>query len=88
MSQKNSKGIVSISNADNRIRLRWRYQSIRYSINLHIYSKVNLLAARKIALQIEMDIANDILDTSLKDYQNDLEIIPEVKKTVVAHFVY
>ena len=40
--------------------------------------KVNLLAARKIALQIEMDIANDIFDTSLKDYQNDLEIIPEV----------
>ena len=86
MGQKNSKGTVSISNADNRIRLRWRYQSIRYSINLHSYSKVNLLAARKIALQIEMDIANDIFDTSLKDYQNESEIIPEVKKTVVAHF--
>ena len=86
MGQKNSKGTVSISNADNRIRLRWRYQSIRYSINLHSYSKVNLLAARKIALQIEMDIANDIFDTSLKDYQNDLEIIPQVKKTVVAYF--
>jgi len=86
LGQKNSKGTVSISNADNRIRLRWRYQSIRYSINLHSYSKVNLLAARKIALQIEMDIANDIFDTSLKDYQNESEIIPEVKKTVVAHF--
>ena len=86
MGQKNSKGTVSISNADNRIRLRWRYQSIRYSINLHSYSKVNLLAARKVALQIEMDIANDIFDTSLKDYQNDLEIIPQVKKTVVAYF--
>lgn len=33
-----------------------------------------------------MDIANDIFDTSLKDYQNDLEIIPQVKKTVVAYF--
>jgi hypothetical protein len=86
LGQKNSKGTVSISNADNRIRLRWRYQSIRYSINLHSYSKANLLAARKIALQIEIDIANDNFDSSLKDYQNDSEITPQVKRTVVAYF--
>lgn len=88
MGQKNSKGTVSISNADNRIRLRWRYQSIRYSINLNTYSKVNLLAARKLALQIEMDIANDIFDTSLKEYhyQSETENFPQVKKTVVAYF--
>jgi len=48
LGQKNSKGTVSIINADGRIRLRWRYQNKRASVNLSSYSKTNLLQAKKI----------------------------------------
>ncbi len=50
MGQKNYKGTVSISNADGRIRLRWRYNSQRFSLSLYNYSKSNLLQAKKTAL--------------------------------------
>ena len=40
MGQKNTKGTVSINNTDGRIRLRWRYRTIRYSINLNAFNKV------------------------------------------------
>ncbi len=63
MGQKNTKGTVSVNNTDGRIRLRWRYRTIRYSINLNAYNKANLLLAKKAALQIERDIANDKFDT-------------------------
>jgi len=58
MGQKNQKGTVTIENADKRIRLRWRYLGKRYSISLGAYSKINLSAARKVVLQIELDIRN------------------------------
>ena len=61
MGQKNQKGSVTIENADQRIRLRWRYQGKRYSISLGSYSKVNLRAAKKVVLQIELDMANTII---------------------------
>lgn len=53
MGQKNAKGCVSIVNADERIRLRWRYQKQRYSMNLFSYSKENLVRAKKISIKIQ-----------------------------------
>lgn len=59
MGQKNSKGTVTIANADGRIRLRWRYNTKRYSLSLFAFTKQNLLHAKKTALEIEQDIALD-----------------------------
>lgn len=86
MGHKNSKGTVTISNYRDRIRLRWRYQSKRYSINLASYSKHNLLAAKKIALLIEQDIAAEALDFSLLRYKTDLKGTASNTKTIVELF--
>ncbi len=86
MGQKNFKGTVSISDADDRIRLRWRYQSKRYSINLSSYTKTNLLKAKKIALNIEHDIANEKFDYSLNKYKGKEEVVSDIKKSIVEYF--
>lgn len=86
MGQKNTKGTVSINNTDGRIRLRWRYNAIRYSINLNAYNKANLLLAKKTALQIEEDIVNDKFDYSLNKYKNGSGNTPHVKKSIVLYF--
>jgi len=86
MGQKNTKGTVSINDTDGRIRLRWRYRTIRYSINLNAYNKVNLLIAKKAALQIEQDIANDKFDYSLNSYKGEPENLPSVNKSIVQYF--
>ena len=86
MGQKNTKGTVSINDTDGRIRLRWRYRTIRYSINLNAYNKVNLLTAKKAALQIEQDIANDKFDYSLNSYKGEPENPPPVNKSIVQYF--
>jgi hypothetical protein len=52
MGQKNTKGTVTIINASGRIRLRWRFKAIRYSISLGAYTKSNLFQARIIALKM------------------------------------
>ncbi len=88
MGQKNLKGTVSISNVDGRIRLRWRNQGKRYSINLAAYTKLHLTKAKTVAALIEKDMAFDSFDYSLKRYKgnegsNGL-IKPE--KTVVGYF--
>lgn len=86
MGQKNTKGAVSISDTDGRVRLRWRYHKIRYSINLSAYTKANLLIAKKAALQIEEDMAKDRFDYSLKSYKNEPENIPSLNKSIVQYF--
>lgn len=86
MGQKNTKGTVSINNTDGRIRLRWRHLTIRYSINLNAYNKANLLIAKKAALQIEEDIANDKFDYSLNSYKGEPENPPSVNKSIVQYF--
>ena len=65
MGQKNQKGTVTVEIADQRIRLRWRNHGKRYSISLGAYSKTNLSAARKVVLQIELDILNEQFDSTL-----------------------
>jgi integrase len=86
MGHKNSKGNVSLTNYNGRIRLRWRYQSIRYSLNLLSYNKTNLLAAKKTALQIEQDMADEKFDHSLNAYKGEAKSIVEIEKAVVEYF--
>lgn len=84
--KKNAKGTVTISNADNRIRLRWRYQKERYSINLLQYNRQNLLEAKRIALNIETDIASGNFDFTLNRYkkQENFAEQNEVKNRIEA----
>jgi integrase len=86
MGQKNSKGAITIANADGRIRLRWRYKAKRYSLSLSAYTKPNLVHARKVAVQIEQDILTSHFDFSLSKYKVGEEklLIPE--KTIVSYF--
>jgi len=67
---KAQKGTVSISKYRNKIRLRWRYLSKRYSLTLYQYHKLNLVKAKKVALQIEEDMVSNIFDFSLKKYNS------------------
>ena len=83
---KTARGTVSIVNYNERIRLRWSYQSIRYSLNLAVYNKANLLHAKKTALQIESDILNGTFDSTLNKYKYNNVIIKSVVKTVVEYF--
>jgi integrase len=68
LGHKTSKGSVSISNYKGRIRLRWRYQGKRYSLNLAPYTKVHLKAANKVILQLELDMVNEQFDHTLVKY--------------------
>lgn len=65
---KSHKNLVSIGETNGRIRLRWTYQAKRYSLNLLAYNNINLLQAKKVALQIEQDVATDNFDYSLSKY--------------------
>jgi integrase len=69
MGRKNQKGTVSIINDTNRIRLRWRYLSKRYSLNLFAFTTSNLLQAKRIAIQIETDMVNSHFDFTLERYR-------------------
>ena len=89
MGIKNQKGAVSIENFKNRIRLRWRYQGKRYSLSLGAYGKINLKAAKKVVLQIELDMANGQFDHSLVKYSGKMIIVYEESvfpTTIVAYF--
>jgi integrase len=69
--------------------LRWRFQKKRYSLNLFVFSKSNLLQAKKIARQIEKDIVHNCFDTSLKKYKPLTNHEPPpvvIVKTLVEHF--
>jgi integrase len=86
MGRKTFKGAVSIINDRGRIRLRWRYQTDRYSINLQAHTKTNLTNARKLAVQIEQDMLNNQFDFSLSKYKGEQEAPPKVAKTMVSYF--
>ena len=89
MGIKNQKGTVSIENYRNRIRLRWRYEGKRYSLSLSSYNKANVLAAKKIVLQIELDIAKEQFDNTLVKYGGKTApsiLIAEKTCTIVQYF--
>lgn len=83
---KNQRGTVAIINYKGRIRLRWSYLSKRYSLNLSVYSKTSILPAKKIALQIELDIQNNLFDSTLKKYKGEQRSQSKVEKSIVALF--
>lgn len=86
MGQKNSKGVVSIINAEGRIRLRWRYKAKRHSINFGAYTKPNLIQARIIALKIEQDILVNNFDKTLFKYTGKVVLKPTISKSFVNLF--
>lgn len=86
MGQKNSKGVVSIINAEGRIRLRWRYQANRHSLSLGAYTKSNLIQARIIALKIEQDILLNNFDKTLFKYTGKFVTKPIISKSFVSLF--
>lgn len=73
LGHKSPKGAVSVTNYKNRIRLRWRYQGKRYSLSLGPYDKINLKAARRVVLQLELDIVNGGFDETLAKYGANLK---------------
>ena len=86
MGQKNSKGVVSIINAEGRIRLRWRYQANRHSLSLGAYTKSNLIQARIIALKIEQDILVNNFDKTLFKYTGKVVLKQTISKSFVNLF--
>lgn len=86
MGHKNQKGTVTITNYKGRIRLRWRYQSKRYSLNLFAFSKQNLLQARKTALEIEQDMVIGRFDFTLIKYDGKEDVHKKEHKTIVTYF--
>jgi len=85
MGIKNPKGTVSVENFKGRVRLRWRYQTKRYSLSLYSFSKQNLLQAKKTALDIEHDMVNNHFDYTLVKYGRNEEREEELK-SIVAYF--
>ncbi len=85
---KKSKGTVAIEHYRGRVRLRWRYKGTRYSLSLFQYTKLNVGAAKKIALQVELDMLNDQFDTSLVAYgkMSNVPETPVQPKTIVEYF--
>ena len=86
MGRRNLKGSVSIDKDKNRIRLRWRYQDKRYSLNLFHFTKTNLLQAKKIALNIESDLLADSFDVSLVKYRPQIQHHPTQSSLLFEHF--
>lgn len=87
MGQKNPKGSVSIIKDAGRIRLRWRYQSKRYSLNLFNYNKTNLLQARKVAVTIEQDMVIGAFDNSLEKYSPNKAVGELKPKSIPQSFI-
>jgi integrase len=86
MGQKNTKGTVTIINANGRIRLRWRFKAIRHSISLGEYTKSNLIQARIIALKIEQDILLNNFDKTLNSYSENKSNKSQIQKSIVELF--
>ena len=87
MGQKLPKGSISITECDGRIRLRWRYMGQRYSINHSHYSNINLVLAKKLALQIEQDMILNQFDSTLQRYKHTpKKTIPVVNKSTIEWF--
>lgn len=87
LGQKISKGAVSITNCEVRIRLRWRYLGERYSISLSAYNQLNLLQAKKTALQIEQDIITGNFDVTLLKYSKNKAVLNKKAAPAESSFV-
>lgn len=79
MGAKNPKGTVSIEDYRGRLRLRWRYMGERYTLTLFANNPHNKRAAKKVALQIELDMINNDFDKSLIRYGKPQDQMAEPK---------
>lgn len=80
---KSTKGDISITNFQGRIRLRWRYAGERYSLNLpHAYSLENLHHGTVKATEIKLDIIKGCFDPSLVKYKPEIVVKPTAFKQV------
>ncbi|WP_287456823.1 site-specific integrase [Leptolyngbya sp. UWPOB_LEPTO1] len=75
---KSKKGSVAISVVDGRFRLRWMYfdeirRQKRYTLSAGAENEVNRTAAEKLARTIELDIASENFDYSLRKYKQGLD---------------
>lgn len=86
MGNKSQKGTVSVEIYRGRIRLRWRYQSKRYSFSLFKHSKENLVHARKTALEIEQDMIIGRFDGTLNKYGRKAEASEQFNKSIISYF--
>jgi integrase len=86
MGHKNQKGAVTIINAKGRIRLRWRHQTFRHTINLGAFNKQNLVQAKIIALKIEQDIFYNNFDSTLQHYTGKERDKPKSNKDLIHLF--
>lgn len=87
MGTKNLRGTVSVERVNKYIRLRWRFQKKRYCLNLFGYNKANLLRAKKIAVQIENDMASGSFDITVRRYKPlAAQEVEAVEKSIVEHF--
>ncbi|HJU45703.1 MAG TPA: tyrosine-type recombinase/integrase [Chitinophagaceae bacterium] len=81
--EKSPKGEISIENYRGRIRLRWRYNGIRYPLSLpYSYAPENLHFAAVKAAEIKLDIIKGCFDTSLEKYKPPPIIAPPIEVTV------
>ena len=69
MGHKNGKGSIAVSVYNGRIRLRWRYEGKRYSLNVGLDNSKQHIEARKLIFKIERDIAYDEFDVTLGKYK-------------------
>ncbi|MBO9201589.1 MULTISPECIES: site-specific integrase [Niastella] len=80
---KSSKGEISISNFQGRIRLRWRHAGERYSLNLpHAYLPENLHHGTVKATEIKLDVIRGCFDPSLEKYKPEIIVKPKAFKQV------
>lgn len=78
---KTPKGEISVTNSRGRIRLRWRHEDIRYSLNLPFtYEPENMHYARVKITEIKLDILKGCFDTSLKRYGHPIVSKPAKPK--------
>lgn len=70
---KKRRGEISIEEFRGRLRIRWRYNNRRYSLSAAANTKLNLLIAQKVAIQIEYDIAINDFDYHLIKYRAVIE---------------
>jgi integrase len=68
--KKAFKGTVSVEEFQGRLRLRWRFESKRYTLSIGLPdSKVNRKVAQQKATAIELDMASGNFDPTLKKYK-------------------
>lgn len=68
--KKSIKGEISIEDHRGKIRLRWRYNGVRYPLNLpHAYTAENMHHATVKIAEIKLDILKGCFDTTLEKYK-------------------